>query len=1284
MSTQQVPFLVRILVQILARWVGFVVRHFVFFVVGTALLSVAGLLSIFFTWTPYTPVTDSLPHQHPDRIAWETVSKTCRFSSMVMLRVSCDSAPQQNVRDAVALLREKLVASQGRFFQAIRTDDELHSHSNRNDVRHASSLSELSSGELQSLVDELADAQQVIRRDWTLLSAANGCDWLTGRLLQLQEQSPQEQSLAGEHNQNLQRQRRVESRLMESVVRFCEGIHQAVASPKNDTVSFVSPWQLNIDEISRHSAGVRKGREHATENAATLATQRIGMIRLELSDESPQPAKVNTAGNTTGNAATYFSETTTASFPEKSRHDASLRELRQIVAEVSQIHPEVTIRLIGVPVNAQTTSEVPWRSLGLSFLLMTIALTFFFVAGLGNLRSYFAVFVSTFCSFGIYCGLNAICFHQTTPHSLFLGTVVLLLGLCSGIMLSVSRFTLRRSCHTSCHTSTDAIIVRIFESTGTPLLLGGLIGMSSFLVAILYFRWTSLMPGENGVSFLDSLVGIRRSLFLLAIASTANLAGVFVIFPAMLKTMLKRTGTACNVRESSREHDSGQKPFGLVRHVPVIPVPLNIVMTLALIAGAFYVWSQRNPMSEHWEDTAFLQNEQWDFMPVLAEIPVLSEEQPDETALSSPERIERIDDFPMKKFAGISNIICYNTLSDDDNGMDPQKRAYIERMAPLLQNLPNVCQIPLTSASSLDQSLGKLWHLLSLRLSRLQNTRLQNTSLQNMPPAPSQGEETALAANKATDEYEQCRHACDLLLSIHQILPTLPGNDYNERIDKYQRFAAEDLVTQLARLASLTETTLRQPVFDKPPSGTTPVKTKGPYWIFPADRWSTVSNHNSQTVLDTLLEACRSGDSRQQVKLCGFPVMAKINTAQESEVFLKTIGIVFAAAFLMTCLVFRSTQISSAMFTAALAGLSLSVVAFLSLDISPDRKILLPVAFFPMLLPLLLGVFPCFSENEGGLSAYFSALLICFGTGTVITGCLLFSNQSAIVLSGRISTIGWMCLMIPLLVNVASFARRQETVGFVRDMIFDRECEENRLLFAETESFSGKCVPEETSGELDSSRSEIPESGYASPASQCVCARPKAAAHTACDMPDDSPGFRKQPLSLATREQLEYFRERIVTSRVFDKTEEKPKQTGQETRSIEEPETAHKPTIRAVAEKPHETPDFAVPGEAVPGEHVADEMMNTPAFPNVWSVGTKYRSRNVVSESQATMEHATVSLGKRRIAESNPIRLTSYTSHSKNVNPDILPMPPRHDSVRSERGIYDGDVYDKRNPRKAV
>jgi len=338
------------------------------------------------------------------------------------------------------------------------------------------------------------------------------------------------------------------------------------------------------------------------------------------------------------------------------------------------------------------------------------------------------------------------------------------------------------------------------------------------------------------------------------------------------------------------------------------------------------------------------------------------------------------------------------------------------------------------------------------------------------------------------------------------------------------------------------------------------------------------------------------------------------------------------------------------------------------------------MAFFPMLLPLLLGVFPCFSENEESLSTYFSALLVCFGAGTVITGCLLFSNQSAFFLFGRISTIGWMCLMIPLLINVSSFARRRETTEVVRDMIFDREYEEKQFVFTETELFPMQYVSEETMDDADDpprmftdrdrpvqeQKTELRE--YDSLEKQTNVNE---------TVGDFSEVFLKQPceqpISLATRKQLEYFRERIATSRVFDKTEEKSKRTGQQAFFIEEPETAHEPATHVVGENPREKPGN-MPDFVVPGKRIVDEMINTPAFPNVWSVGTKYRSRNVVSESQATTGHAAVSLGKRHVAESNLIKLTSYASRPENTNPDILPMPPRHDS----------DRYDKRNPRKAI
>jgi hypothetical protein len=207
-----------------------------------------------------------------------------------------------------------------------------------------------------------------------------------------------------------------------------------------------------------------------------------------------------------------------------------------------------------------------------------------------------------------------------------------------------------------------------------------------------------------------------------------------------------------------------------------------------------------------------------------------------------------------------------------------------------------------------------------------------------------------------------------------------------------------------------------------------------------------------------------------------------------------------------------------------------------------------PIAFFPLLLPMFLGVFFQREISREQLRTNVGMLFVCFGVGIAVTGQFLFANEAAIFAVGRVLTLGWTGLMLPLLVNLLCFVKPKRTQAL------PMRCRRRSIL-----ALTSK-VPVPTKKE-----SVLPHAP-----------------------------FPEQPASLAIRDQLSFYRERLEATHLFEK-----------------------PIVSRHAEQHVEQNLNEKQQETAPAPQT-EEMMEVPLFPGVWSLWSRQRMpRNVVAENTA-------------------------------------------------------------------
>ena len=339
---------------------------------------------------------------------------------------------------------------------------------------------------------------------------------------------------------------------------------------------------------------------------------------------------------------------------------------------------------------------------------------------------------------------------------------------------------------------------------------------------------------------------------------------------------------------------------------------------------------------------------------------------------------------------------------------------------------------------------------------------------------------------------------------------------------------------------------------------------------------------------------------------------------------LPSLGAVILAAMLLPILiVHRSVPVGAMTILAVTGGLSCYGLSLTLLGIPFDRMTVFPMVFFPLVMPLFLDMFRQKNTSTDLFKADISTVLICFGVGIVVVGYLMLSHDTAVFTMGRVMILGWTAFMFPLLLNLISVLKPEIPVTKKYKEQFNRA--------------SGIALPPVT-----------PQ--YVAPLQT----------HADVDENNDSRPS-EQPASLTTRDQLDFYRERIEATQVFGKYD-----------------------------KAASFDDNVSITQA--------NIVESPAFPSVWSIGTKHcPAQTVVVElhtSSADPLCATaVSLASRHVGKvagkdsvvgkmrvtaqwSQPASAsdTSNETHSQEDSPTIL-------SIR--RGTTE-DIVPDRTVKKQV
>jgi predicted RND superfamily exporter protein len=1146
-----------LLAKLLENWAAFCIKYPQPIIAGICLVAVVGFFLCWWTWSPYIPFLSHLPPNYSEKEKWENLSHQIHFDSEIMIRVTAkkSATSQQTLVDAIETLKQKLVAEK-KLFCDILTSYDLQNN-------NAHDLTALPSDALLTLYYESLDAKQITDGQWALLETANYADWLCRRLQQSQnflaQHSPQTTPTTLEYHQIfLQNQR-----LMKLAARFVEGLHNIFTAPSyrsNDKTN-ISLCQLNPDEWLNIANDFSFSSRTAEENPTQPLT---GVIWLRVSGQENNGIRIYPTKN-----GDVFSN------PEDMRRiDTAIRELGQITAGVSQSFPAVEIQLTGIAVDWQRqqllTSE---RSIAVCLFGMAGMLLLFFFAGLGRFFAYLTIPATTLCSFGIYLFINAICFGHITPPMIFIGIAVLLFGTCVGVLLTITYFN-----SLTLYSKTSEAVTHVFRTIGKTVLGGGIISLLAFFAGIVYLQQfpmfdpvaervtTQISQIELHVSFFQSLTGISQSLFLLTVAVIATLAGMFIMFPALLQTL----GSMRAI--STQTSNVATKPFVIVKKIPNIPLPLNLILTTLFVGGmcyfVFYPQHQREPLKN-----AFAQRS--DLLPIF-----ISQEQYHESMLQST-----------------SDMLICHPFFILGRGSDEKIRK-LEQIAPILNAVAMPPEIPLPDPKMLEQSLGQLYHFLTERLMMLQTQQI-------------------LFLENQDSQYEIsiCRKICAELNAIQQQMRRLSSEAYFQCIHTYQTFTTNDLILQQKRLLTAIQmcrekkNELRKLVSRR----FIDTEQHSIYWAFPI-----CSQSNSTLLLKRFQEQisrCITTPEDRPIQIQGLPLLAieEHRFFQNQLVAVASVSLIVVLLSMM--LVFRSLKIAVVAALITITGLAFYRGLIGAIEFPTGVASVFPIAFFPLLLPVFLGMFFQQKISCEQLRTNVSILLICFGVGIAITGQFLFAEENTLFTVGRVLTLGWVGLMFPLLVNVICFVKTEKT------QLLPKINHRHSLLAltskhsSVTTSYEPISPPNIQSAEQSDKQQE--------------------------NKPQTFP--QEKPASFATRDQLQFYRERIAATRIFEK--QFVKQNAEQQPVARKENEGHTKTT-TVLQNP-----------------VIAEFIDVPSFPSVWSIGSKQRTPlTIVTEDTRKKTSDDASKIESAISCGSLFRNTTYANR---INKISLKNNPAHCSFHT-------------------
>jgi hypothetical protein len=1053
-------------------------------------------------------------------------------------------------------------------------------------------LYELPKDDLQMLSAELLDARRVLDNGWALLESTNYVNWLTVRFqsvsaemskIALQQETgqvfpvPDHAILAENH------------RLLESTARFAEGLRQNLSQPSlNQGHELVTPWQLNPDAVFAKADNLsQNGGSNDTKPRGETTTV---IIWAKLAD--PQLANLL--------------DRCVIGKPKKidrkliGKLNTSMKELFRIVEDTGQQFADVKIEPFGVPVDVYhaQTSPFPVQKTGLAIMFSVLALLF--AAGLGHVRLYLAVLISVICSFGTYLGFCAPWFEMVTPFMLFVGVSVLLFGFCAGVLQAATFLNVRHKGH-----SVSGAIVEMMQISGKSILNGGLMTVVVFLAGVFYLWFFPVEPTTATLSFRSSLVGINLTLFLLAQSVLACLIGQLAILPALIQiTQLNRRILTSPWQKliETRNVITPQQTL------PMIPIPAVVLLTFALFAGFLYCVSRPDAMTNQEEKYFITTSEKQ-----AAEMPILVSRQ---GGMQS-----EFEDIPGLFACDASRLVV---------GNDANRRAMIDNMSHMAVQTSVQQKIPLPNQQALYRALVELYNRLGHQFSGMQKIT-----------APDKKKSEPLQKDLLL-----CQKAGEDLAGICQLLKQLPEKEFYERVDAWQEAVASDLVIQQRRLQNRLHHANR-PEMEIP---STIAKRfldadRNPIvWIFPVDNRQTgASREYPQPIID-LFPARETGQKMESghvsPKHGGFPLLVR-EGRQLMYGQLPVVGAVtLVVLLLLIVIVHQSVQTGATTVLAIVGGVSLYGLILSVLGIPFGKITLYPVVFFPMVLPVFLDLFRHSSMSPDRFNANIGGTLICLGVGIVVAGHLMLYADPSLMTAGRVMTIGWASLMVPLVVNLVSVASG-----------------EWRAANGESQEYAPHSTP------------QTPNSNLCAP----------------------------QPAGLTTRDQLDFYRERIEATGVFeqqqhvqDEQEESLLEAVTDDDELQVANDGNSDDTHGAGEENDgkwrdendETQEDTPHTENHSTFHAPHSTLtSSPKFPPVWSVGTHRRNtQRIVTElahETFSDQEKVVSLaanGAQIVArKSKTITVTATSSQatqdesptSDAESPTILPMR-QHDETTKQ------------------
>ena len=1196
--------------KLLGKWAPFCIKRPQAVLTVLVLFSLAGYIAAYITWFPYTSPVSQLPKNFDNRLAWEETSRQTQFNSEIMLRISISDSDMPPSTEESIFSSHRRQKSKKNLVLVV---DKLKRKLSGNRKHFCDVLSsfELQTAQKQELCELSNDDLQMLHAELLDARLVLGGQW---SLLESANYAGWLTSRLQQSHDTLLQNRR----LIGAAALFAEGLHQNLLRPSPMRPSeLISPWHLNPDKL------FAKTDSQAADSQSTVSdTQQNDSLhgtdsQIAVNETVIVWVKLAEPQLSGLLDRRVIGKTKKIDYNLLKKLDASMSELNRIIADVTREHADITIEPFGVPVDVQHSRSLTPISQLAGLPIVFAVLMLFLIAGIRHVRVYMAVFLTTICSFGVYLGFAAIWFEMITPHVLFIGIAVPLFGVCAGIIQAFGYLAARNRGY-----SASEAIVEMVQTSGRSVFRGGIISLSVFLLGVFYLWYFPYEPTALTLSFRSSLTGINLALFLLTQAVLACLCGSLGVLPALIRLLVPE-GRSVPVYRSAV---SARSAFDLFKTVPTIPQAVNIGLTVVLFCCCLYVVS-RPKSPDKASDPFFTRSEkQAAVMPILVSQQVY-------------EQYKQYEQNGRQDMSGLFACDASGMLA----GYDATKAVLIDNMLRIIDHTSEQQKITLPDQNTLQKSLVDLYQQLAHQYDALQKTDTSdNTSAESVRSA-----------------LRHCRQAAEQIAAICRLLPQLSPAEYYEKLDAYQQAVAGDLVIQQKRLQTrLYHNSLHRN--DASPIITRRFLTTEQQpivWLFPSEsRQSPAQREQLRRFFAPILFGETSHDTTRENSVsraqCGGFSLLVLSGRQLMQQQLPSLGAVILAAVLLPILiVHRSVPVGVMTILVVTGGLSSYGLLLTLLGIPFDHITVFPAVFFPLVMPLFLDMFRQKSTSSDHFKADISTILVCFGVGIVVVGYLMLSRDAAVFTTGRVMILGWTALMFPLLINLISVLKPE-----IPAMKKNKQ-QLNQAKFCEWQ-------PETQQSET---------TGY----SACDSITPQymVPPQTHADV-DKNNNFHppEQPASLTTHDQLDFYRERIEATQVFEK---------HDITSNEKYEPAHDKTMSLDNNASVTQTDIA----------------ESPAFPSVWSIGTKHRpAQTVVVElhtSPVDSPHKTaVSLaprpagkatgkisvvGKMRVTAQGPqpasTSMPPLETHSRDDSPTIL-------SIR--RDTTDDVVVHERTTKKQV